>query len=83
MDTYHGKRDLGRQARMVELFRSGLTLEEVGDEFDLTRERVRQIITSAGVTASEGGATVKRAKRAAERAARIAERKRLRSQKAA
>jgi hypothetical protein len=33
-----------RSFRMVELRRSGLTYEEIGEVFDLTRERVRQIL---------------------------------------
>lgn len=37
-----------RVNRMVQLYSSGATLEAIGKEFDLTRERVRQILVRAG-----------------------------------
>lgn len=42
-----GQRD-GRTARMLEMRRKGATLQEIGDQFDLTRERIRQILRDAG-----------------------------------
>jgi len=60
MDTYHGKKDPARVEAMVTQFRSGQTLQEIGDQYQLTRERVRQILASAGITREEGGASIKR-----------------------
>lgn len=44
-----------RAERMASMYRQGLTLEKIGQHFDLTRERVRQILRKMGVTASHGG----------------------------
>lgn len=45
---------------MVRLFVSGSTLQEIGDKFGLTRERVRQIITKhKGVARNSGGAATR------------------------
>lgn len=35
-----------RNAHILELFRQGMTLQEIGDEFKLTRERIRQVVES-------------------------------------
>lgn len=48
-------RDVSREKRMAELYRSGKTLEDIGDEFNLTRERVRQLLVKQGVKRTEGG----------------------------
>ena len=37
----------GRLLKIIEMRKQGMTLEEVGKQFDLTRERVRQIIARA------------------------------------
>lgn len=39
-----------RAARMVELRAEGNTLQQIGDRYGLTRERVRQILAGQGVT---------------------------------
>src|SRR2546421_12992073 len=36
-----------RNERIVELYRSGVTLQEIGDRFGVTRERIRQIVARA------------------------------------
>lgn len=36
----------GRAAEMMEMYRQGYTLDEIGSRFELTRERVRQILIS-------------------------------------
>lgn len=58
-----------RTAVMIALHRNGYTLQQIGDQYSLTRERVRQILTKAGITKFDGGqqvtAAVKRQKKAA------------------
>ena len=47
-----------RNAKMAQMYRQGLTLEKIGQQFKLTRERVRQILRKAGITAGKGGASL-------------------------
>lgn len=62
-----------RTQKMVEMYRQGVTLQKIGDQFKLTRERVRQIIRPH-INSSDGGrfysASIKRDKREQERDAR-------------
>lgn len=60
-------KDAAKQARMCEMYCGGQTLQEIGDQFGITRERVRQIIVAAGVTSRDGGIHA----RSKERANRI------------
>lgn len=47
-----------RSERMASLYKSGQTLEQIGAEYGVTRERVRQIIKKHhGLTAKHGGAS--------------------------
>lgn len=39
-----------RDLRMVQMHRSGLTLQQIGDKFGVSRERVRQVMAKAGAT---------------------------------
>lgn len=39
-----------RATKMEALYRKGQTLQQIGDRFDITRERVRQILAERGVT---------------------------------
>jgi DNA-binding CsgD family transcriptional regulator len=51
----------GRQARigkMVSMYRQGVTLQKIGDQFGITRERVRQLIGKRGVKSIDGGKSV-------------------------
>lgn len=58
---------------MCELFRSGMTLQQIGTAYGLTRERVRQIIAHEGVTGADGGVCQRKARRLAQLAkARLA-----------
>ncbi len=38
-----------RQKRMIARYRKGFTLQEVGDEFGVTKERIRQVLIRHGV----------------------------------
>jgi hypothetical protein len=64
-----------REKQMAALYKSGKTLQEIGDQFGLTRERVRQLITKwYGIRRADGGrhktAEENRAKFEAKRNAR-------------
>lgn len=50
------KPDAVRTATMAGMFRDGKTLEYIGAQFGISRERVRVILKHAGVTRTEGGA---------------------------
>lgn len=64
--------EAAKTARMAELYKSGLTLQQIGDHFSLTRERVRQRITKHhGLTALDGG----QHKRSCEKAERAKQRR--------
>lgn len=47
--TILGKVADDRTAEMARLYRSGETLQQIGDKYGLTRERVRQIFRSDGI----------------------------------
>lgn len=49
-------RDMDRVRRMAELYKSGKTLQQIGDEYGMTRERVRQLISFVGLSRKSGGA---------------------------
>lgn len=70
-----GVQDVERAEAMVAMFTSGKTLQQIGDLFSVSRERVRQILKKhGGIVGRDGG----HAKMAAEaRAARKAEKERL------
>jgi len=57
---------------MAALYRSGKTLHEIGGSFGITRERVRKLIGKVGLSANEGGRSI-RIKVKKERAASAAE----------
>ena len=40
----------GRIPRIMEMRKEGATLEQIGEEFGITRERVRQLVVKAGLT---------------------------------
>lgn len=44
-----------RNRRMAAMYRQGVTLEKIGSQFGITRERVRQILRREGVDAKDGG----------------------------
>lgn len=45
-------------AELGALFCAGKTLQEIGDQYGITRERVRQKISRIGIKATEGGRSV-------------------------
>jgi hypothetical protein len=54
----HADRD--RAKRMAELYQCGQTLQQIGDEYGMTRERVRQILRKeTTVTTDDGGRAVR------------------------
>lgn len=38
---------------MAELYRSGLTLQQIGDQYEISRQRVQQILSTIGITAAD------------------------------
>jgi DNA-binding CsgD family transcriptional regulator len=56
-----------RDQKFIEMYKSGNTLFEIGIQFGITRERVRQRLNANGITGINGGASVKAASRTALR----------------
>lgn len=52
-----------RNAVFAALYADGLTLQQIGDRFGVSRERVRQVLAKQGLTARDGGAAVQTAQR--------------------
>lgn len=48
-----------RADEMASMYRSGMTLQEIGVRYQLTRERVRQILKLAGLNHTDGGAHIR------------------------
>lgn len=48
-------RNSERQQKMVAMYEQGLTLETISQQFNITRERVRQVLCAAGVGRFDGG----------------------------
>lgn len=44
---------------LAAMYRDGATLQEIGEEFGVTRERIRQLLAKVGVAAVDGGAAVR------------------------
>lgn len=62
-----------RDAEMVELYADGLTLEQIGERFGVTRERVRQIVAKVGGPGAAEARAVRGARREAERQAAMSD----------
>jgi hypothetical protein len=48
---------------MTAMYRQGLTLQQIGTRYDMTRERVRQILRWAGIDPTDGGVVVRSSRR--------------------
>lgn len=48
-------RNFEREARCIQLYQHGYTLQAIGDVYSLSRERIRQILKRAGVCRTDGG----------------------------
>lgn len=48
-----------RTEKMAELYRSGKTLQQIGDMYSVSRERVRQILAPLGFSRESGGSYVR------------------------
>lgn len=57
-----------RERAMAALYRDGQTLQQIGDAYNITRERVRQLLDRSGLTAQDGGQSRKTADLRAKRA---------------
>jgi hypothetical protein len=55
----HGTHSEARTERMLQMCAAGLTLQQVGDQFGITRERVRQIVASRGMKKDSRGVHVR------------------------
>jgi hypothetical protein len=49
-------RDFAREEKIIAMFRGGLTMQKIGDHFDITRQRVQQILWRRGIVRADGGA---------------------------
>lgn len=65
-------RRLARTERMAELYRSGFTLAQIGEEFRLSKQRIDKLLEEIGVAANEGGQHVRALKKRAAFAAKYA-----------
>jgi hypothetical protein len=60
-----------RNAAMVEQYAAGATLEQIGRQFGVTRERVRQIVKKSGATTALEARQIRREVRASDLAANV------------
>lgn len=70
-----------RVAAMEVLYRSGWVMDEIGEAFDLSRERVRQLLSKTETRKEDGGAHVKAAQSVIERDTRKKSKRDARAQK--
>lgn len=70
-----------RVMQMTALYRQGKTLHEVGEQFGVSRERVRQLLRRAGVPAVDGGVSLRARQTALLRAASLRDKSAARRQK--
>lgn len=46
---------LGREIKMAEMYKEGKTMQEIGDMYGMSRERVRQLVRKVGVSGKSLG----------------------------
>lgn len=57
--AYHRIAPSETHAAMAEKYKSGITLSQIGDEYGISRERVRQILASMGLSRFDGGCSIR------------------------
>jgi hypothetical protein len=63
------EKNVQRVRLMTALYRNGYTLQQIGDQYNMTRERVRQLLAKyEGISANDGGFRLQAAQKRAERA---------------
>lgn len=72
-------RNKARELEMCQLFKSGKTLQQIGDSYGLSRERVRRLIKRNGMCWLDGGKHLEAEARRLEREKILAERREARS----
>lgn len=58
-----------RALKMASMFRQGITLAKIGEQFGITRERVRQLLKKQGIVGADGGQRFTTRKRSVDKAA--------------
>ena len=58
---------MSRSDNIIRLYKMGNSLQKIGDVYNLSRERVRQILRKAGVSRTEGGQAILSSKKAYEK----------------
>lgn len=69
-----GEKNPARNDEMARLYREGKTLVEIGSQYGMTRERVRQLLARRGLNWEDGGAHVHAQRSRKLRAAKMEER---------
>lgn len=64
------EKDTSRDVNMCNMFKSGLTLEEIGKKYGISRERVRQILKRYDITRRDGGQAIRARERMRSKAIR-------------
>lgn len=58
------EKNIARDSQIVAAFKGGATMEQVGQQHGITRERVRVILKRSGVAATDGGCALRQRARA-------------------
>jgi len=60
MTAQHIRRQetLAKFAGAIDLYKSGVTLAKIGEQFGVSRERIRQVLSAYGLTRADGGQSV-------------------------
>lgn len=82
----HASREAKKQAEprrlsMAFMYKQGKTLQEIGDAYGITRERVRQLIKALGLSGKDGGIRVSSGKKVSSKKAATLKRKNIHTQK--